>query len=88
MKTWMMFKDPNRRSLPNQSFLNRLRSNRNSLFAVKGTIPKTTQQERNQLESYPARFYAYQLITSGVLILFTVALVSGYAPEVAQYMGL
>ena len=88
MKSWITFKDQVRKSIPNQHFNNNLRTHRKNFFAVKGSIPKTTQKERCELESYPARFYAYHLIAAGVLMLFSVGLVAGYAPEVAQYMGL
>lgn len=88
MKTWMMLKDRVRKSIPNQHFLSNLRSNRNNLFELNGAIPKTTKKERCHTECYPARFYAYHLITSGIVTLLSVGLIAGYAPEVAQFMGL
>ncbi len=88
MRTWMMYKNHYGKALPAPMYQSDLRAKRRSQLTAKNTATEITQKDRTKLESYPARFYAYQLIVVGVLILFGIALIAGYAPEFAMFMGL
>ena len=88
MKTWMMYKNHYGKALPSPVYQSDLRKNRQKAYAVKNTATKITPKGGGSIESYPARFYAYQLIVIAVVMFFGLALIAGYLPEVAQFLDL
>jgi hypothetical protein len=88
MKTWMMYKNHYGNALPSPVYQSNLRAKRQSQGTAKNSVSRVTPKDRSKTECYPARFYAYQLIVAGVLLLIGIALIAGYAPEIAQFMGL
>ncbi len=77
-----MFKNHHGKSLPAPIYQSDLRENRLNFYQSKNKAFKNSKKGTEKIESFPARDYVMQLIFLGTLMLFSMALVAGYAPGV------